>query len=103
MKVEINGPASYAMWRASFTVYRNCLVMLDAVDLGKLLSYLSKQDQYQEKYGSRVWALQYQTDVRTRSEHFIRVKREAMSDYDREYKRNLDWYKDEEGESVHDS
>ena len=92
VKVEINGPATYSMWRASYIVYMNCLVMLDAVDLGKLLAYMRKQDSYYEKYGSRVWAFQYQTEVRTRSEHLLRVRREILTDYEKELAKYTDWY-----------
>ena len=92
VKVEINGPATYSMWRASYIVYMNCLVMLDAVDLGKLLAYMRKQDSYYEKYGSRAWALQYQIEVRTRSEHFLRVRRDILSDDENELAKHIEWY-----------
>ena len=92
VKVEIHGPASYSMWRASYIIYMNVMIMLDAVDLGPLLAYMRKQDAYHEKYGSRVWALQYQTEVRTRSEHLVRIKRTAMADYGKELLKYIDWY-----------
>ena len=37
--IEINGPASYALWSASWQIYQNTLIMLDAVDLRKLVAY----------------------------------------------------------------
>ena len=63
--------------------------MLDTVDSGKLLAHMRKQDSYYEKHGSRVWALRYQTEVRTRSEHFLRVRRELLSDYEKELSKHI--------------
>ena len=84
-KIDLYGPATYAMWISCYNIFMNCLLMLDAVDLGKLTSYRRRQDKYQATYGPEVWALQYQTEVRTRSEHFIRTKRELIAQY------NKDW------------
>ena len=81
MRIEINGPATYPMWCASWQVYANCLLMHDAVDLGKLVAYKRKMDTYYQKFGDQAWALQYQTDVRTRHEHFGRLKREGFVSY----------------------
>ena len=50
------------------------------VDFGKLTAYQRKMDVYHQKHGDSIWALQYQTDVRTRNEHFVRLKREALAD-----------------------
>lgn len=74
VRIEINGPANYGMWSACWNIFQNCLVMLDAVDLGKLIAYKKKMDHYYESHGEKIWALQYQTDVRTRGEHFVRIK-----------------------------
>ena len=83
VRIEINGPANYGMWTACWNIFQNCLVMLDAVDLGKLIAYKKKQDHYYETHGEKIWALQYQTDVRTRAEHFVRIKRDGLADYNR--------------------
>ena len=81
IRLEINGPATYAMWCASWQVFHNSMLMLGAVDLGKLTAYKRKMDVYHQKHGDSIWALQYQTDVRTRNEHFVRLKRECLADY----------------------
>lgn len=83
VKIELNGPATYAMWCASWNVFKNTMIMLDAVDLGKLCAYKRKLDVYYERHGEKAWALLYQTDVRTRNEHFGRVKREAIASYNK--------------------
>jgi hypothetical protein len=80
-KIEINGPATYDLWCASWMVFQTSLTMLDAVDLGKLLSYKRRMDRYYQAHGEKVWGLLYQTDVRTRGEHFIRVRREGLAAY----------------------
>ena len=72
VKIEINGPASYGMWSAAWAVYQNTLLMLDAVDLGRLTAYKKRLDRYYDRHGQKAWALLYQTDFRTRLEHFPR-------------------------------
>jgi hypothetical protein len=62
---------------------------LDAVDLGKLTAYKRRQDYYHETYGESIWALQYQTDVRTRTEQFVRVKRELLAQYNKDWQSSL--------------
>ena len=69
--------------------------MLDAVDLGKLVAYKRIMSEYFEQHGSRIWALLYQTDVRTRAELFVRIKRQGLADYNKALDEAIDWYNDE--------
>ena len=89
-KIELYGPATYAMWSASWKILENCCVMLDIADLGKLVAYKRKQDKYHERYGEKIWALQYQTDSRTRNEQLPRIKREALAAYNKVWLETLD-------------
>ena len=50
-KIELYGPATYAMWISCYNIFMNCLLMLDAVGLGKLTTYRRRQDRYQSTYG----------------------------------------------------
>ena len=83
--IELYGRAIYSTWVASWNIYMNSLLMLDAVDLGKLTAHNRRMDHYHQTYGESIWALQYQTDDRTRTEQFVRVKRELLAQY------NKDW------------
>ena len=88
-RIELYGPANYSMWVSSWNIYMNSLLMLDAVDLGKLTAYKRRQDYYHETYGESIWALQYQADVRTRTEQFVRVKRELLAQYNKDWQSAL--------------
>ena len=77
-RIELNGPATYALWTASWYIFQNIMLMLDQVDLGKLMSYKLLMDQYYEQHGDSHWAALYQADVRVRSELFGRSKREGI-------------------------
>ena len=101
VRIEINGPANYGMWSACWNIYQNCLLMLDAVDMGKLLAYKKKMDHYFETHGDKIWALQYQTDVRTRGEHFVRLKRDALADYNRAWSECLARHGDQATARLH--
>ena len=92
VRVEINGPATYQLWKSSWEVYQNVLVMLDAVDLGKLVAYRKIIDNYYEQHGSSIWYLLYQTDVRTRAELFVRIKREGLADYQAKLSEATNWW-----------
>ena len=39
IQTELHGPQNFATWKASFEVYYNALIMVDAVDLGSVLDY----------------------------------------------------------------
>ena len=86
IRVEINGPATYQLWKASWEVYQNVLVILDAVDFGNFVAYRKLIDNYHEQHGAGIWYLLYQTDARTRAELFVRVKREGLAEYRAKFK-----------------
>ena len=43
-KIEILGPATFDMWLAAWNVYQHCLMMLEAVELGRLVNYRRHQE-----------------------------------------------------------
>ena len=71
--IEIFGPPDISFWNASWKVYQNALLMLDAVDLGPLDRYQDRINKYYEEYGQGVWLLLYQTDMRARNERMQRL------------------------------
>ena len=73
-QIELVGPATFEMWQASFQVMVHAMVSLDAIDLGTLVAYCKYMTDFHKRHGERVWALQYQADVRARREHMVRVK-----------------------------
>ena len=54
-----------------------------------MVAYKCKQDRTFEKYGDKLCALRYQTEVRTRGEHFVRVKRQALTGYNKAWDETL--------------
>eukprot|EP00435_Cladocopium_sp_Y103_P047095 s2113_g13.t1 len=81
--VELFGPNNLGAWLQSYGVLATCLVMLDAVDLGHLQKYRAHIEKLAERYGSRVWSVIYQGDVRCRLEHMERLKRNLKAEHDR--------------------
>ena len=74
-QAELYGPANITMWEASYNVLMNTLVMLDAVDLGALMTYKQHIVKLHDRYSHRVWSIIYQADSRCRLEHFERTRR----------------------------
>ena len=56
----------------------NCMVMLDAADLGPLLQYQACMERMLERYGERAWALLHQADVRARLEEWPLADRDRF-------------------------
>ena len=79
--IELFGPADFDMWMACYRLLEVALIMLDAVDLGKLQQYRDMMTRYHQRYGNSVWHLLYQADVRTRLEHMDRVRRNATIEH----------------------
>ena len=69
------------MWLAAWNVYENGMMMLEAAELGNLSQYRKHQDRMHRRYGPDLWPLQYQVEVRTRVEHFPRIKRDGLAEY----------------------
>ena len=61
-----------------YTLLQTGMVMFDQVDLGNLMSYQDKVKGYSDRYGVGVWHLIYQCEVRTRLEHFERIRRQGQ-------------------------
>jgi hypothetical protein len=76
--VEFFGPPSYEVWDKCYTLLQTGMVMFDQVDLGNLMIYLDKVKGYSDRYGAGVWHLIYQCEVRTRLEHFERIRRQGQ-------------------------
>ena len=73
--VELYGPNDLGTWPQSYNVLLTVLVMIDAVDLGHLQKYRAHIERIAERYGTRVWSVIYQADVRCRLENMERIKR----------------------------
>ena len=80
--VELAGPPTISNWLASYQVLMNALVMTGAVDLGVLVKYKNHIERLHDRYGSRIWAILYQADVRCRLELMERIRREAASEHE---------------------
>ena len=81
IQTELHGPQNFATWKASFEVYYNALIMVDAVDLGSVLDYLSRIERFHDRFGEKAWALLYQADVRARLEELPRVKMQLAREH----------------------
>ena len=79
--VEILGPPTFAQWKASYTILANGLFMLGAVDIGNLDEYRKYHERCHDRFGEKIYALQYQADVRTRQEEFVRILRDGETSY----------------------
>ena len=77
--LELLGPANVAMWEACYNVLMNALVMVDAVDLGALMSYKQHIIKLHDRYSSKIWPVIYQADNRCRLEHMERTRRVLQS------------------------
>lgn len=79
--VELAGPPTFAMWQRCYRVLRTALVSHNAVSPAKLDAYHDHHLQYHERYGPRVWHIQYQGDVRCRQERMIHHLRVASAEH----------------------
>ena len=80
-RVELLGPATFEMWLASWSVFQHGLMMLEAVELGRLTAYRKHQERMHRRYGAALWPLQFQVEERTRDELFPRLKRDGYAAY----------------------
>ena len=79
--IELSGPPTFYLWETIYTVLRVALIMLEAVGIANLDKYLKRHRTYAERYGAVVWHLQYQSDVRMRSERMVRIRRMGETEY----------------------
>eukprot|EP00971_Amphidinium_carterae_P143014 2833576-Amphidinium_carterae.1 len=66
-QVEMKGPTTYHMWEKSYVILRTGLLMLDAVTLGHLDSYMRMVRGYAEQY-PHAWSVVYAADMKCRLE-----------------------------------
>ena len=74
-QVQLYGPPDVETWAAGFAVFRTGCIMLEEVSISTLALWSIMVSEYTARYGSAVWALIYQTEVRARSELLTRTKR----------------------------
>ena len=79
--VELPGPPDFAMWEKCYRVLRTGLLMLEAVSVSALDAYAAHFKRYHERYGPRVFLIQYQAEVRTRQEKMIIWKRQGAEEH----------------------
>ena len=75
-KKEAPGPPDVVAWEKSFRTYRVAMLLLQAIDSERIDSYIDHIKELHNRFGSECWGLIYRADVRMRSEHMERVKRE---------------------------
>ena len=79
-KVEIRGPPDIETWTSAFHVFRAAMLMLKAASMAALDRYLDYMWKLAKDYGSRVWHLQYQADVRFRLEELPKLRRQLIKE-----------------------
>ena len=72
---KLFGPPTYDQWLEGWTVFRTGSVMLAELTPATCDAYSRHIGQYAKTYGSQVWPLIYQADVRARVELLERVRR----------------------------
>ena len=80
-RVEIYGPLNIDLWTACFMVLRAVYIMLGIASVAALDRYVKHMWKLAKDHGERVWHLQYQTDVRFRSEELPNMLREITKEY----------------------
>ena len=83
--IEFIGPPNFDTWLASFDVLANSFILLGAVDVGTLDEYRSYQRRFHARFGDSCYALQYQSDVRMRSEQMGRLRRQAEASFQKAF------------------
>ena len=73
----MKGPPTVESWSSRMTIFRSCVIGLEALSLPTIDAYVKKIDAYAARYGQLCWALIYQCDVRFRREMVERMRREC--------------------------
>ena len=76
--VQLYGPPNVDEWVAGFTVFKTGAVMLKQMSPWTCDLWIKTVVAYAKRYGPEVWALLYQTEVRARREHMVRIKRRGL-------------------------
>jgi hypothetical protein len=77
-RVELLGPASFEEWRKSYAILRTALIMLEQVDPAALDAYSANIERLSRRYGTAIWTVLYQADVRMRLEQMERIRRRGV-------------------------
>lgn len=75
-KKEAPGPPDVIAWEKAFRTYRVAMLLLQAIDSERIDAYIDHIKELHNRFGSECWGLIYRADVRMRSEHMERVKRD---------------------------
>ena len=81
VSVELKAPPTFQTWKCCFSVFRNAMVMLGAIDPGNLLDDEKFFDYFYSRCGDLAWALMHQCDVRTRTEKIPRARQDAYQEF----------------------
>ena len=81
--VEMFGPSDHGLWEACWDVFSTCVIMHDAIQRITLSKYSRKMAHYSKRFGSSVWHILYQADVRARSELWPRKRVGAITEHNR--------------------
>ena len=81
--VEMFGPSDHGLWDACWEVFTTCSIMHDAILRITLAKYQRRIAHYAKRFGSSVWHILYQADVRARSELWPRKRVEAITEHNR--------------------
>jgi hypothetical protein len=79
--IEMYGPSSVEEWGRSYDCLTTALIMLDAVSRPNLSNYRKLIFRMAAKYGSKVWHLLYQSDVRCRQEVMEATRMELFEEH----------------------
>jgi len=74
---EMKGPANIEEWLASWRIFKVACLMLKILSTAAADAYSGHISRLHTRYGSQVWLLLYQADIRFRSEHAERVRRKG--------------------------
>ena len=74
--ISLYGPPTPKDWGKSYKLFRSGAIMDDLIDLEWLDQYNDKIFKFVDKAPAEAWALIYQVEARTRTEHALRVRRE---------------------------
>ena len=87
--LEIYGPPNIDEWCRCWHIFRTCAIMYDIISVELLDQYEAMIRQFVGWY-PKCWALIYQTEARTRSEHAPRVRRMLAEQKTEALKKNQD-------------
>ena len=74
-ETELAGPPTLEHWMECWQIFATAMLGFHAMTLGTTLDYAALMEEYHSRYGSVIWAVLYQADVRFRLEHLERIRR----------------------------